>query len=138
TGLIAVRLGFPIADPIIALGVSVAIAYTAWAVFRQANETLSDSARIDPGEICRAARRTEGVLGCHSVRTRGSESEVYVDLHVQVDPASTVEEGHAVAEEVERAVCAVFPSVVDVIAHLEPLDEYQASKTAEEIDAGIV
>ncbi|MDP2182734.1 MAG: cation diffusion facilitator family transporter [Actinomycetota bacterium] len=137
-GLVAVRLGFPIADPIIALGVSVAIAYTAWAVFRQANETLSDSARIDPGEICGAACLVEGVLGCHSVRTRGSESEVYVDLHIQVDPSSTVKEGHAVAEEVERAVCVAFPSVVDVIAHLEPLDEYQASKTAEEIDAGLV
>lgn len=137
-GLVAVRLGYPIADPLIAVGVSVAIAFTAWGVFKQANETLSDSARIPPAEVCEAARSVPGVLGCHRIRTRGSAAEVYVDLHIQVDPACTVEEGHAVAEAVERAIAERFESVVDVIAHLEPLDAYQAGKTAEEIDAGLV
>lgn len=136
-GLAAVRLGFPIADPIIALGVSLAIAYTAWGVFKQANSTLSDTARIPPADVCAAAREIPGVLGCHHVRTRGSEAEVYVDLHIQVDPSMTVEEGHRVAETVERALCERFTQVVDVIAHLEPLDEYQAGKTAEEVDAGL-
>lgn len=136
-GLAAVRLGFPIADPLIALGVSFAIAYTAWGVFKQANSTLSDTSRIPPADVCAAAREVPGVLGCHNVRTRGSEAEVYVDLHIQVDPAMTVEQGHAVAEAVERALCGRFSQVVDVIAHLEPLDEYQAGKTAEEVDAGL-
>ncbi len=136
-GLVFVKMGFPLADPLIALGVSVAIAYTAVGVFRQANETLSDTARIPPSEVCAAACQVDGCLGCHHVRTRGSESEVYVDLHIQVDPAMTVEEGHKVTESVERALCAHFDQVVDVIAHLEPLDAYQEGKTAEEIDAGL-
>lgn len=137
-GLVAVRLGYPAADPIIALGVSVMIAVTAWGVFRQAGETLSDAARIEPHRICEAAFRVPGVKGCHKVRTRGSASEVYVDLHIQVDPGLTVERGHEIAELVERAVCDVIPEVADVIAHLEPLDEYQESQTAEERDAGRV
>lgn len=136
-GLIAVKLGFPIADPLIALAVSVAIAYTAFGVFRQANGTLSDSARIPAADVCAAAREVAGVLGVHHVRTRGSESEVYVDLHIQVDANMTVEAGHQVAEAVERALCERFDQVVDVIAHLEPLDEYQLNKTAEEIDVGL-
>lgn len=136
-GLAAVKMGFPIADPLIALAVSGAIAYTAWGVFKQANETLSDSARIPPADICAAALAVDGVLGVHHVRTRGSESEVYVDLHVQVDPGMTVDAGHAVAEAVERALCGAFEQVVDVIAHLEPFDEYQRHKTAEEVDAGL-
>ena len=78
-----------------------------------------------------------GVLGCHSVRTRGSEAEVYVDLHVQVDGTRSVADGHRIAEDVERCIVDKFPAVVDVIAHLEPFDEYQAAKTAEEIDAGL-
>jgi divalent metal cation (Fe/Co/Zn/Cd) transporter len=82
--------------------------------------------------------RGPGVLGCHHVRTRGSIAEVYVDLHIQVEPSATVTEGHAVAEAVEREVCHAFESVVDVVAHLEPYDAYQAGKTAEEIDAGLV
>ena len=136
-GLVAVRLGYPMADPIIALGVSGAIAYTAWQVFKQAGETLSDVARIPPADISDAARQVPGVLGCHRIRTRGSASEVYVDLHVQVDPGLTVEAGHAIAERVERVICDSFHQVADVVAHLEPLDEYQRSKTAEEIDAGL-
>ncbi len=137
-GLVAIRLGYPIADPLIALAVAGVITYTAFRVFGQAGVTLSDAARIDPGEISTVCRSVPGVLGCHHIRTRGSRAEVYVDLHVQVDPASSVVEGHRVAEEVERALCDRFSQVVDVVAHLEPLDAYQSSKTAREIDAGLV
>ncbi|MDZ4180677.1 MAG: cation diffusion facilitator family transporter [Coriobacteriia bacterium] len=136
-GLIAVRLGYPLADPIIALLVALVIARTAFGVFRHAGETLSDRARIEPQDVCSAAHEVEGVMGCHHVRTRGSASEVYVDLHVQVDPQMSVEDGHIVAEAVERHLCDVFEGVGDVIVHLEPYDDYQVSKTAEEIDAGI-
>ena len=79
-----------------------------------------------------------GVKGCHTIRTRGSEAEVYVDLHVQVDPESTVASGHRVAENVEREVAESFSQVVDVIAHLEPYDEYQQAKTDEETRAGLL
>lgn len=136
-GLVAVRAGYPIADPLIALAVSGVIAYTALNVFRQATVTLSDTARIDPKLISRACMEVPGVLGCHHIRTRGSAAEVYVDLHIQVDPAATVTTGHAVAEAVEREVCRSFESVVDVVAHLEPYDAYQVDKTVKEIDAGL-
>ena len=137
-GLVAVRAGYPIADPLIALAVAGVIAFTAWNVFRQATVTLSDAARIDPALIAAEVREVPGVLGCHHIRTRGTSSEVYVDLHVQVDPALTVTAGHAVAEAVEREICHAFESVVDVVAHLEPFDAYQADKTAKEHDEGLV
>ncbi|MDF1541582.1 MAG: cation diffusion facilitator family transporter [Anaerosomatales bacterium] len=136
-GLVAVRAGYPIADPLIALVVAGVIAYTALNVFRQATVTLSDTARIDPKLIASVCMEVPEVLGCHHVRTRGSAAEVYVDLHIQVDPAATVTAGHAVAESVEREVCHSFESVVDVVAHLEPYDAYQVGKTVKEIDAGL-
>ncbi len=131
-GLIAVRLGYPIADPLLALVVAGAIAYAAWGIFRQAGVTLSDAARIPPDDITSTVCEISGVLGCHDVRTRGSQAEVYVDLHVQVAPEMTVEDGHELAEEAERAVVRRFPEVVDVIVHLEPLDAYQIRKTLAE------
>ena len=137
--LVFVKLGFPMADPIVALLVTVAIIYTAWGVFKQASATLSDAARIAPSHICAVAMSVPGVLGCHSIRTRGSEAEVYVDLHVQVDPQASVAEGHEIAERVERTLVDNDEQVVDVIAHLEPFDDYQKAKTtAEESRAGIV
>jgi len=135
--LVLVKLGFPMADPIVALLVSGAIVYTAWGVFKQASATLSDSMRIPASDICDVVLAIPGVLGCHDIRTRGSEAEVYVDLHVQVDPEATVSRGHEIAEEVERTVAEHFEQVFDVIAHLEPFDAYQRAKTAEESRAAI-
>ncbi len=130
--LVLVKLGFPKADPIVALLVTVAIVYTAWGVFKQASATLSDSARIPVADICAVAMAVPGVLGCHHIRTRGSEAEVLVDLHVQVDPNATVARGHDIVEEVERAIASHYSEVVDVIAHLEPFDDYQRAKTEQE------
>ena len=137
-GLAAVRLGFPIADPIIGLVVAGFIVVAAVRVFRSANETLSDQARILPADIRAAVLEVPGVLGCHDVRTRGSLAEVYVDLHIQVDPGLSVAEGHAIAEDVERSLCDRFDQIVDVIAHLEPQDAYQLDKTARQADEGIL
>lgn len=137
-GLVAVRLGFPIADPIIGLVVAGFIIVTAFRVLATAGEALADSARIDPSAIGAVVAGVDGVLGCHDVRTRGSENEVYVDLHVQVDPAVTVAEGHAIAERVELAVAGSFDEVIDVIAHLEPYDAYQAGKTADQERSGML
>lgn len=128
-GLAAVRLGFPIADPILGLAVAVFIVLTAVRVLASAGGSLADMARLDPADVCAVALSVDGVLGCHDVRTRGTPNEVYVDMHVQVDPGISVAEGHAIAERVERAVVEGFPSVVDAIAHLEPLDGYQMRKT---------
>lgn len=137
-GLVAVRLGHPLADPLLALGVAAAIGWTAVQVLRQADQALSDTARLFIPDVCTAAMAIPGVRGCHSVRTRGTASEVLVDLHVQVDPGITVADGHSIAEEVERAICKQFPIAADVIAHLEPFDEYQAQKTASEQAAGLL
>ena len=130
--LVLVKMGFVKADPIVALLVTGAIVYTAWGVFRHASATLSDSRRIPAEDICNVALSVPGVLGCHHIRTRGSEAEVYVDLHIQVDPQVTVVEGHDIAEAVERRLAEEYEQVADVIAHLEPYDEYQKAKTAEE------
>ena len=131
-GLVLVRLGVPKADPVVALLVTGAIIYTAWEVFKQASATLSDSARIPVADVCAVAIAVPGVLGCHHIRTRGSEAEVLVDLHVQVAPDITVCAGHEIAENVERSLAEHFPQVFDVLAHLEPFDAYQQAKTESE------
>lgn len=137
-GLVAVRLGYPIADPLLGLIVAVFIVFTAFRVLAGAGGSLADTARLDPAEVSARALDVDGVLGCHDVRTRGSESEVYVDMHVQVDPSITVAEGHAIVERVEHTIVEGFPEVVDAIAHLEPFDEYQRRKTAEQERSGLL
>jgi len=118
--LIAVKLGIAIADPIIGLAVALAIIRTAIAVLARAEATFSDRARLDAEEVCAIVKEVEGAEGCHSVRTRGSMSEVFVDLHAEVDPGFTVEEGHRISSEIADHLTKAFPEVVDVLVHLCP------------------
>lgn len=124
-GLAAVALGFPMADPIMALVVTIAILFTVYDVFKHALATLSDRARIPEEEVREAVCRVEGVRGAHQVRTRGTEGEVYVDLHVLVASNMTVGEAHHLADEVEHAVEKSFPNVIETLVHIEPDDEHQ-------------
>lgn len=128
-GLLLVRAGIHQADAWVALGVALMIARAAYKVFRRAEATFSDEARLPVDAVCEAAAEVDGVRGCHDVRTRGLPSSVYVDLHVQVDPGRSLRDAHSIAERVERHLCETFSEVADVIVHVEPFDEYQAGKT---------
>jgi cation diffusion facilitator family transporter len=120
--LILVKVGFQKADGILALLVAVAIAYTAFTIVRGVGRTLGDAARLSATEVAAAAGGVEGVVDCHSVRTRGSESQVYVDLHLVVAPDASIERGHEIAHAVESEVRARFSQVADVVVHVEPAE----------------
>jgi divalent metal cation (Fe/Co/Zn/Cd) transporter len=45
---------------------------------------------------------------------------VYVDLHVQVAPGTTVESGHEITHQVETALRRAYGQITDVVIHLEP------------------
>ncbi|MCH4184093.1 MAG: cation diffusion facilitator family transporter [Eggerthellaceae bacterium] len=121
-GLVLVEFGFDAADPIMALIVTVAILYTAWDVFHRGLETLSDHARIPEEDIYACVCGISGVDGAHKIRTRGTEGEVYVDLHVVVDPSMTVVAAHDLSTSVENTLRQAFPSVCEVLVHIEPDD----------------
>lgn len=121
-GLVFVALGFPAADPIVALVVTVAILATAYDVFKHALATLSDHARIPEDELKRFVMSIPGVDEAHRIRTRGTEGEVYVDLHVCVDEGMTVGAAHDLSERVEDAIRLNYPQVIEVLVHIEPDD----------------
>ena len=118
--LVIVRLGWAQADGIVALVVAVVILRTALSILRGVLHTLGDAARLPADALAATAGGVTGVLGCHAVRTRGPESHVYVDLHVQVAPGTTIERGHAIAHEVEDSLRGAYGQITDVVVHLEP------------------
>ena len=121
-GLALLSLGFPAADPVMALVVTAAILVTAFDVFKHALATLSDKARIPEEDLRATALEVEGVRDVHRIRTRGTEGEVYADLHVLVAPEMTVGKAHRLADAVEAAVQRRFPNVIEVLVHIEPDD----------------
>lgn len=63
---------------------------------------------------------TPGVKGYHDFRMRHIGDMYEVDLHLQVDPSFTVEQGHAVASRVKKNILEAHSEVMDVLIHIEP------------------
>jgi cation diffusion facilitator family transporter len=120
--LILVKAGIQQADGVVALLVAVVILRTAWGIMSGVLHTLGDAARLPVDEVAAVARRVPGVSGCHAVRSRGPESQVYVDLHVLVARGTTIEDAHDVAHHVEAALRREYGQITDVVVHVEPAD----------------
>ena len=119
-GLIAARLGYPIIDPLLALGIAVLVFKIGIDIIRESSRTLLDGAVVPISEIERVVLGVRDVRSCHYVRSRGHEDAIYVDLHIQVAPEMTTAQSHAVAHDVQHRLRAEIPSIQDVVVHVEP------------------
>lgn len=119
-GLVAVRLGYPLADPLLALGISLVIAKIGIDIIRESSPTLMDQVVVPADQVEQIARSVPGVVSCHKVRSRGHEGAVYADLHLQVHPGMSTERAHAIAHEVQRRLQGLRPDLEDVVIHVEP------------------
>ena len=117
-GLGFVRLGFPIADPILAMFVAVMIAKIGVDVLRETLPVLVDQAALDPRRIAAVVQSVSGVESFHRVRSRGAGGSAAVDLHVRVSPEKTVQEADAIGNEIRRQLLAL-DGVNDVTVNLE-------------------
>jgi cation diffusion facilitator family transporter len=118
--LIFIKSGFPIADSIAGVIVGIFIAKAGIDIIRESTETLVDKTQMDISIIKEIAYRVEGVKECHGIRTRGTKSHVFIDLHILVNPSMSVENAHRIAETVEREIKNKISEVVDVVVHIEP------------------
>ncbi|PIU40969.1 MAG: cation transporter [Candidatus Omnitrophica bacterium CG07_land_8_20_14_0_80_42_15] len=119
--LIAVKLGFPIIDPIATIMISLFIAYEAFQIMQQASRVLCDQVVImDDKKISCVVLGVKGVAACHKIRSRGREDDIYIDLHAHVRPDMRVDEAHQISYEIESAIKKEIPQVTDVVVHIEP------------------
>lgn len=118
--LIFIKLGFNIADTITGIIVGILIAKAGIDIIRESTEILVDRTQMDTSTIKEIVCAVDGVIECHEIRTRGTKSHIFVDLHVLVDPLLTVENAHKIAEIVEKKIKESISEVIDVVVHIEP------------------
>jgi cation diffusion facilitator family transporter len=118
--MIAIQMGYPLLDPLAALAICAVIGATGVKIFVNGIKILMDSSQIDPKAVETLAMEIEGVLACHAVRTHGSKTRVYMDIHIHVAPEMPMALAHQLAHRVESAVINRFQEVVEVVVHLEP------------------
>lgn len=136
-GLIAVGLGFPLADPVLALVVAVMIAKIGIDIIRQVSPTLMDERAMPADQLEGIVKTVPGVLSVHHVRSRGHDSAVYADLHISVDAGMSTDQAHAIAHEAQRRVRERFSNIQDVTIHVEPARTRREKPGWEEITVNL-
>ncbi|MCX5719143.1 MAG: cation diffusion facilitator family transporter [Nitrospirae bacterium] len=118
--LIFTRIGYSRADVIVGIIITFFIARIGYKIIKEASDILVDTVCMDNSAIEFVVNSIEGVKGCHDIRTRGSVHSVYLDLHALVGRGLTTEKAHEIADRIETEIKKEFPSVVDIIVHIEP------------------
>jgi cation diffusion facilitator family transporter len=114
--------GYEKADNWAALFACGIIGYNGLLIFWPSLRDLMDTAppRTIQEQVRDASLKVEGVTETEQCRVRKMGLEYYVDLHVKVDGAMSVTEGHGIAHRVKDAVRQAVPEVADVLVHIEP------------------
>lgn len=119
--LVAIKLKVsPIFDSIASLIVSGFILHAAYEIFCDTSGVLMDRAAIDSCAVKDIVMKFDEVKDVHKVRSRGVRDEVYVDLHIMVEPDTRVQDSHILMHAIENRLCEELNRSVHVIIHVEP------------------
>jgi cation diffusion facilitator family transporter len=120
-GVAGAWLGYPQADPVIGLLITMAILHLVWqsagAVFTRMLDGV-DPQVLDAVE--HAAKHVPGVHDVAEIRARWIGHRLALELNVAVNPDLSVTGGHEVAKEVRHQILHHVPHVSAVTIHVDP------------------
>ncbi|UWP92703.1 cation diffusion facilitator family transporter [Aliiroseovarius crassostreae] len=109
-------------DSVVAIGAALLLAVGAVRIFKTAWDGLMD--RAAPDDMVRGieeiARTHPGIHGYHDLKTRRSGSVVFVNMHIELDGAQSLDEAHAIGASLRRAILRAYP-MSDVMLHKDPV-----------------
>jgi cation diffusion facilitator family transporter len=120
-GGVGVWAGWERADPVVGVGISIAIFIVLRGVARQIYYRLMDA--VDPDIVERIrheASHTPGVRGVHETKVRWLGHRLVADLTIEVDAAKSVSDGHAVATAARQRLLDGVAHVNEVHIHVHP------------------
>lgn len=123
-GAIGVWLGYPIADSIIGLSITVAILFIVWDSSKTIFIRILDG--VDPeliDEIIHHTHHIEGVKDVGDVRARWIGHRLHVEINVAVSSNGSINEGHEMAIEVRHKLLHNLNHLGDVVVHIDPEDK---------------
>ncbi|MGE5197771.1 MAG: cation diffusion facilitator family transporter [Deltaproteobacteria bacterium] len=119
--LVAIKMGYPILDPVATMVIALFIAHAGWDIAKESSSVLCDAAPIvDVKKISDIVLNIKGVKTCHKIRTRGRPDDIYVDLHVQVNPDMHMDTAHKISYTIEEEIKKNIPEITEVLVHMEP------------------
>ncbi len=123
-GALGVYLGYPTADGIVGLLITVAILGIVWQSGKDVFARALDG--VDPGvidEIRYAAGHVAGVASVTEVRARWLGHRLHAEVNVAVAPQLSVAEGHVIATEVNHELLHHLRYLSLAVVHVDPSDK---------------
>lgn len=119
---LVVVTGWAVLDSILAALVAFNILWSGWAVIRDSVGGLMDAAvPVETGKTIRAviASNAEGAIEAHDIRTRQAGKMTFIDFHLVVPGAMTVEAAHEICDGIEARLREVVKDA-QITIHVEP------------------
>jgi cation diffusion facilitator family transporter len=121
-GAMAIGLGYPSADPLAGLLLTVITLRIVWESGRSVFGRLLDG--VDPGvvdEIQRIVSSTPQVREVSEVRVRWLGHRLHAEVNVAVNPELPVEQGHRIATLVQHELLHHLPYLSATTVHVDPV-----------------
>jgi cation diffusion facilitator family transporter len=120
-GALGVLAGFPLADPLVGLGITIAILFVlkgaATEIYRRLMDAV-DPALVDAAEASVLA--TPGVRGIDRLRLRWTGHRIRAEAAITVNPDLSITSGHDIAVDVHHRLLHDVPRLVDATIHVSP------------------
>ena len=123
-GAVGVLLGFPLADPIVGLLITVAILFVLRGAARDIYRRLMDA--VDPELVNQAEavlNATPEVEGVEEFRLRWIGHRLRAETGIMVNSSKSITEAHDVAEDVRHRLLHALPKLQDATVHVSPRSE---------------
>jgi cation diffusion facilitator family transporter len=121
-GFVSLRLGFRYGDQMAAVAVGLMIILVAVHIIgdclREFTEGAIDASTVE--RIKHIVSANDQIHQWHKLRTRMVGREVFLDLHILVDPDLNVGAAHEIAEGLENALHEQIARPVNITVHIEP------------------
>jgi cation diffusion facilitator family transporter len=121
-GFISLEFGFGHGDQVAAIAVGMMIIWVGVKVIGDALRELTEAA-VDPDTIehIKEIINSDSSIGSwHKLRTRMVGREVFLDLHILVDPDLKITAAHEIAESLEKTLDEQITRPINITVHIEP------------------
>lgn len=114
--------GFEPADDWAALVACTVIAYSGLRLLYITARDILDAAppKEVEDQVRSIAARIPGVMAVEKCRIRKSGTTLFVEIHIEVDPTATVDEGHRIGGAVRGSLRNSDLKIADAFVHIEP------------------
>ncbi|MGM0565100.1 MAG: cation diffusion facilitator family transporter [Pseudomonadota bacterium] len=124
-------LGFDQADNWAAIGIGFYLLNMARKLVKSAFDVLMDREMPDAfrRQIFDLAHSVDGVSGVHDLRTRRSGTQVFIQLHIDLDGGQSLKRAHSLCDTVSERIREEVPRS-QVLIHADPVDSKPSLATA--------